>query len=447
MKHVVNRYQWVTFTIISIVLICLFTPRVYAAGKESSYQQLNGDLPVSRGVVTVLGNTFTLATSQYVYLQSDGRIIPNGPAIAAMQITIDGTPVSNASVVDWSKSTNSQQHSYNVIGATYLAAGTHTAALTASAINSAFSVGASSNLTVMTSPATSIQTSTLGQDVSSLGFNTNGIKRGAALPHTPILSQTVIGLNQPVIALASGRIYLNRAPGDPLTTIYLDGQEPSNDKANWSDNDTYSGAENQSPFFNHAFYNNLPSGNHSITWEASALAYCEDNSCSGLANTVNFNVGALSELITLNGGLIVFGSAAIAADPNNRTNYIGVASNLGLPAPNTDVTIAETTISIPASHNGVVLFTGKTRVQGDQSDLGGTALLWLTIDGNSVGSTGVQQIKYPNSVSTRTISTSYLATGAQALTPGSHKVALHGKGIGSFRTLSYTKDLPLIWFD
>ncbi len=422
----------------------------FAAGIESDYQQLPGDISVS-AAQTVLTSTITLGSPAWVYVQSDGRLIPSGAAIAAMSIVADGATVSNTSIVDWSKTTNAQQHSFNAIGATYLAAGTHVLTLTASTLNgAAFNVGAGSNLSVMTSPAQSVSASQLSQDTGVLSFNTANIKVGTPLPNQSLLAQTLSGGNQATVAMASGRAFLYGAAGDPLTAIYLNGQEPANNVGSWADNDTFGGAENQSPFFNHAFYSQLPSQSV-ISWNASALAYCEDGGCSGMVDSVQYKVGADSTLVTLSGGMSVAGAYSTSASAYNRTNYIGVGSTLGwpgVPATGTDVVLAQTQITVPAGHNGIVLISGKSRVQGDQSDQGGTVSMWLTVDGVQRGSTGVQQLAYPDGSSTRTIGTSYLSSApGERLAPGVHTITLYGRADGNFKHLSMTRDLPLIWFD
>ncbi|SMG01325.1 hypothetical protein [Burkholderia singularis] len=423
---------------------------VFSAGSESTYGQLSGDLSISGNNRVLLSSTITLPAAAYVYVQSDGRVYPSGAAIAALSIVADGQSISNDSIVDWSQTSNAQQHSYNIIGGKYLSAGTHVLQLIASTLNgAAFMVGAGSNLAVMTAPAENVNISQLGSDTSTLSFNTAGIVRGMPLPHQALISQSLNPGGQPVISLASGRIYLAGSYGDPLTSIYLNGREPENNIGSWSDNDMYKGAENQAPFYNQAFYAQL-TGPSTISWDASALAYCEDNSCSGLVNHVQYKAGANSTLVTLYGGMSVVGSASTSNDAYNRTNYIGVGSSSGwpgVPSTGADVALAQATIVVPAGHNGIVLISGKSRVQGDTADTG-TVSMWITVDGVRRGSTGIQQLSNPDGVSTRTIGASYLsANPGERLAPGTHQITLYGRADGTFKHLAMTRDLPLIWFD
>ncbi|WP_410210294.1 hypothetical protein [Aquirhabdus sp.] len=432
---------------LSTLVTTILSQYAFAIGADSSYAQTAVDQKISStSPISILSSTVTVTQPGYVYLQSDGRAFPNGNAIANLYITSNGTKVSNGSVIDWSISTNSQQHAFNTIGSVYIStAGTYTFNLVASSINGApFYVGAGSNLAVVTRPATNVQTATLGSDSATLSFNTAGIKKGTPLPNQSLVSiaipQSVA--NTPVIALASGRIYDGATYGDPLTSIYVNNGESANNVASWSDNDMWKGAENQAPFFNHAYLMSPASGT-TVSWNASALPYCEDiaGTCPISPNNVSYKVGGDSTLAVLSGGMSVVGAYATTGDSNNRTNYINIGDGTAAP-----VSLLTTTINIPSNHNGIVFFTGKTRVQGDPADAGGTVSLWLQIDGVQYGNTAIQQLKSPDSVSTRTIGVNYLSLGHR-LSPGAHTVVLMGQAVGSFKHLSLTQDLPLIWFD
>uniref|UniRef100_UPI00224FCC41 hypothetical protein n=1 Tax=Dyella silvatica TaxID=2992128 RepID=UPI00224FCC41 len=197
-------------------------------------------------------------------------------------------------------------------------------------------------------------------------------------------------------------------------------------------------------FFTHALVSGLSNAPHTISLLTSAIPYVGQN------NTVQYRMGSDSRVITLQGGMTVVGSAPQASDPHNEANYLCIASNInwsGCPAMGTNTVLAEADIVIPQGHNGVVLITGKTRIQGDPADQGGQSSLFLSIDGVTHGAVGVQDLAYPDAVSTRTLGASYLATGANALSPGTHHVVLYGRATGSFMHLATTKDLPLIWFD
>jgi len=93
------------------------------------------------------------------------------------------------------------------------------------------------------------------------------------------------------------------------------------------------------------------------------------------------------------------------------------------------------------------MFTAKTRVQADQADPGGTLTLWLTLDGRRVGSTAVQQLRAPFSVSERTLAASYLAAGRERLKSGFHTVRLFAQADGSFIHVTTVRDVPLLVFD
>jgi hypothetical protein len=146
----------------------------------------------------------------------------------------------------------------------------------------------------------------------------------------------------------------------------------------------------------------------------------------------------------------ISGSAGRSDDAHNVGNYICVGSSQGwggCPSVGSSVAIAEGDIAIPSGSDGVIFIAGKTRIQADASDAGGSAYLYLEVDGERVGSLGVQQLAHPDSVSTRTLSSSFLTSGTHALSPGMHHVVLYGKVTGSFIHAAMTKDLPLVWFN
>ncbi len=106
-----------------------------------------------------------------------------------------------------------------------------------------------------------------------------------------------------------------------------------------------------------------------------------------------------------------------------------------------------------------MFLTAKARAQADSSDGPGQVMLQLEIDGQMVGSMGVQQLggnegSLGTSVSQRTLCASYLAARNDRLDPGEHIVRLLAQvvpfdpdPINQFRHLSFYNDRPLIlWF-
>ncbi|MFC4528143.1 hypothetical protein ISN76_14065 [Dyella halodurans] len=430
-----------------LLAMVAISQQVTAADAGSRYSQLASDTSVSNSGTTILQQTINLSTGTWVFVESDGRYYPNGGnPIGSVWIAVDGSQVSNLSVDDWSQSTNRKQHCFNAIGAVYLNPGSHTISLLAATLNPGVVViGAESNLSTVINPATSVTNATMGADSAQLSYNTAGLTLLSPLPHSTQVSTSINAqAGASLIALASSRIYEWGNQGDPLTTITMDGQTPANNVGTWSDNDMNSGAEKQAPFFNHAIYNGLSNGFHVVGIDTSAIPYV------GGTNTVQYRFGADSTLVTLSGGMSVFGSASLSSTQNNVANYVIIGSSnpsSGFPPTGTMYPIVQADIVIPSGHNGNVFITGKTRVQGDAGDQGGTVYFLMTIDGAQVGSLGVQQLASPNSASSRTMSTSYLATGSGALSPGTHHVVLYGEAVGSFAHLAMTQDLPLIWFD
>lgn len=423
---------------VKVVLLCLVlfasvfsTPALGANGDTSRYLQLASDVTVSSSSY-VLSVTVTFPEATQVLLQSDGRLVPYfGKAQVYMSLSVDSTDVGSSAVLDWVGSTNVQQHSYNTIGAVTVSAGTHTFALRAWSMNGvAFKVGSGSNLCVMANPAANVQVATLAADSQLFNFTTNGINDGTPVPHTPILSLNVNNTSGPIIALGAARAFGN--DGDAMMRIYKNGASLSNAEAMWSVNDIWKGAELQAPLYTHAFIN--ATGQHTISLDATEFPW------EGREDTVQYRMGGGSKLICLYGGMTVAGSVPVSTSYDSRWEWTNILAN------NT-FEVASATINIPQGHNGVVMFTTKTRIQCDGSDAGGTVSLWITIDGNAVGSAGVQQIASPDGASQRSLCASYLAAGSSALSAGNHTVKVYARADGSFKHPCIVKDLPLLWFD
>lgn len=437
--------------VMATALFIGWTPASHSAENTSAYAQLSSDKYVSGAPQTVLTRTVNASKPGWLYVQSDGRLFPAGPALVSAAIFVNGEKISNDSVQDWKGSTNPQQRSYNIIGAKYVPAGTHTISLVALTTNGAAYFGSQSNLSVMLDAADNIQNIALPSDTAQFNFNTVGVLESSPLPvaaRSQVLNANITSTGQPIVAFASGRSYVYGGYGDPMWGIFVNGQEPNISTMTWTINDMWKGAELQAPMFSQGLFE-LPSGNHSISLQASESPYN-----NGLTNNVKYKIGSNTRLITLTGGMNVVGkglnSNTSHYGPYKRYAYvcIGTSFNVaGCPAAGTEVVLGEGIIDIPANHNGVVLLAAKSRVQGDSTDFGGTVELYIKIDGVRVGSWGVQQLAYPDSVSTRTITASYLAAGADALAPGAHLVEVIGRAVGSFQHLSMNADLPVLWFD
>jgi len=435
------------FVLSCLVLVAAPVSPAFAAGSGSRYVALATDTAVSGGSTTLLSTTVTEASAGWLYVQSDGRYFPiSGGAAAYVYIVVDGTKVSNDSTIDWRGSTNPQQHAFNVIGAAQIAAGTHTVALVGTAIAGATAIGAGSNLSAMTLAATTVVNNALAADTGVLTFNNDGVADGIPFfQHTTVLQNTLFA-SGPLITLASGRSYYASAYGDAMWGLYVDGSEPSNAVMTWSDNDMWTGAELQAPMFNQS-YLTMPAATHSVSLEATSEPWIGDR--------VSYRVGANTRLISLTGGVTVSGvglnSNSALYGPSYILKGVCVGTNGfnpgNCPPDGTEVVVGQQSFTIPPGHNGVVMFTAKSRVQGDPADAGGTVQFHIKIDGNPVGNDGIQQLAAPDSVSTRTISASYLAAGSNQLAPGAHTVQVVGIATGSFRNLVLLADAPVIWFD
>jgi hypothetical protein len=234
--------------------------------------------------------------------------------------------------------------------------------------------------------------------------------------------------------------------------IYRNGNHPGPASSLWTINDLCDCAELAAPMFTHAFFPHAQT-RWSISLDATEFPWSNVPPIS--EDSVSYSVLRTATLVVLNSGMRLAGAAKsrLRSFPDQLgTVYDGwcIGSDVafeGCPAAGQDVLLAETTVVVPPGHPGVVMFLAKTRVQAGWDDAGGSARLWMTVDGAQRGSIGVQQLAPPSTISQRTISASYLTAGNERLPPGPHTVQLYGRADGSFLHLVYYRDLPLLWFD
>lgn len=421
-------------------------------GTGSVYLSLNADAFVS-GPRTVLSKTIYVPHDGWAYLQSDGRYfsstMPTG-GLARTYIMLDGVKISNDSTIDWTGGTHVSQHCFNAIAAAYLTQGYHDISLNAE--GQSFYIGAGSNLSLVASAAAQAVVSTLANDAGPYSFSlpSGGLPDGSTVPNFVVTSQYVsTTAGQPIISLASFSETNAGRNGDALLTIYKDGAQPTLSQATWTNNDGYPVIELRAPMYSHAYFD-TSGGSSAISLNASLYPW----SVNGQPNNVTYQVDKSAQLVSLVGGMTLYGKVLSTWNsPQNESHFgyfwcIGSDQSWpGCPATNTEVKLATTTITVPATHSGEVFFTSKIRMQGDPSDGGGNVFLYLKIDGQPVSSYGVQGITAYDGASQRTLSTSYFTAGGLRLSPGSHTVEAWVKASGSFIHMTASADLPLIYFD
>jgi hypothetical protein len=425
--------------LISLAGLLLGAASVPAAA-QSSYAQLNVDETVSAKTELLVRDVVVSAESDLL-VSSDGSYFPAGGTAARVYATVDGERVTNESVLDWAGSSNPQEHTFNAIGVKRVGPGMHTIALIGEPLAGPFAVRAASNLAAMVRPPGTITGLELTADRGPFDFVTGGLQAGTAAPRTSLLTSDVG--DGDVVALASGVVYQAAHAGDAMLGISLDGGSPGNGSALWTVQDLFEGAELKGPLFTHAFLGGLQ-GRHELSLDASEFPW------NGGEDPANYGVSAGTRLVIVGGPMHVRGSAPTSQAIDDWWDYFGVGTSQGFPGVppvGTDVPLASASVDVPAGHGGVVMFLAKTRVQGDISDVGGTASLRLAIDGQPVGSIGVQKLAEPNVESQRTVAASYLAAGDGALPPGRHTVTVYGRADGQFIHLAMVRDLNLLWLD
>lgn len=431
----------------------------HGAGPESRYLELAADRIVVGRSGALLEATVDMPRAGWIYLQSDGVYAPLDAAQANVYITVDGKPASNDSIIDWRGSSAPNRHAFNAVGAVRVPAGTVRVALHARTVDGRAMVMAGANLSIVTTSATHVAEARLPAASAWLAFDTRDTPEGTPIPergrHT-LLTAAARNSTGPVVAMASGHSYVSTSPGDAMWGIYLNGRESPLDSATWSINDLFAlGAEAQAPMFAQALYLSPPRDSE-VQLVASESPYYQPLMAS--TNAARYRVGADTRLVALSGGMRVVGRGLAPGHDyaekgrHRRYAYVCIGTNgfrpEKCPPAGGDVVLGQGRACIPPGHNGVVMFSAKSRIQGDDADPGGKVTLRIRINGKDVGRASEQTLgPVPHSVSTRTIGASYLATGKRALAPGCHDVEAVARASGDFRNLSLNADLPLLWFD
>jgi len=415
---------------------------------RSAYLRLPHDRVVSERS-TLLAARIRLVRADSVFIETDGTYAPLMLQSAGrIFVAVDGRRVTNESAIDWRESVDRVRHSFDAVGGPRLAAGTHTVSLIAEPLEGAFTVSASSNLSVLVHPSRQVVSRTLARARGPFQFDTYGTK-GPDTPHSELLRAPVDGRRRTVV-LASGSARRARHDGDAMIGIYSNGVHPGPYASLWTVNDICTCAETQGPLFTHAFLGAGKKKRKVVSLDATELPWWT----SVGDNPASYWMQAGARLIALNGLRVAGYARALAtgyADlAGTATDFWCLASDVGWPdcaATGTDVLVAEAAFRVHRGDSGVVLFAAKSRVQADSADTGGTVSMWMTIDGARKGSTGIQELRAPSSVSERTIASSYLSAAPERLRPGRHVVRLFARADGSFIHVSFVKDLPLVWFD
>lgn len=430
-----------------------------AAAGGSRHLELTADREVGPGHAVVLSATVDAPSAGWAYLHADGGFAPRGEAIANAWIAIDGRRVSNQSVVDWRGSRAPNRHAFNAIAAVYLPAGRSHVELRARTEGAPAAVTAGSSLSVLLDAADHAASAFLDAHSPWLEFDTRFTPEGRPMPAgrgwSQVLSVEVGNTGPgPVVAMASGRAWAANQPGDAMWGIFLNGREPPLHSATWSINDLFVGAEVQAPMFAQALFPSPPRGS-TVQLVASESPYYRPRMAS--TNNVRYRVGSGTGLVALSGGMQVAGRGYASAHDYvtrgryRRYAYVCIGTNgfrpEKCPPMGTEVVLARGRACIPPGHDGEVMFSSRTRIQGDDHDAGGTVRLSLRVDGREVAHNAQTLGPRPHSVSTRTIGASWLAAGAEALALGCHVVEAVGRAEGDFRNISLNADLPLLWFD
>lgn len=432
---------------------------MHMANLESKYFSLEQDL-VIKNTQVVFSSKINLGEENVILIQTEGQTGPLDNGTFNIWITIDGKKSGNETAISWKKSSNPQQHTYNAIALQKVSAGEHLIEIIADHTGEDYFIGIGSNLIIMVNPSPTSAVISLSENSPVIDMETTNFENPGTIPTTNILNIDITTKGKPLVVLASGisshigdlEENAEKSYGDAIWGIYMDDQPLGYNISTWGVNDIYNGAETTAPMYLQAFIENSSNADiHNLSLQAGEFPWRSGAPLQKL----KYRVIKSSTLVALSGGFTVAGSLQNRVFDENIHNIhsqwdytiVGSSESSLLPPVGEPFVLAEGTVNIPEGHNGVIMFTSKIRVQGDVADGGGTCSLWISIDDKIVGFIGVQQLKFPNSVSQRTITASFLATGAQALSPGAHQIKSMIKVDGNFKHLSVHNDMPLMWFD
>lgn len=189
---------------------------------QSAFLKLGSDVQISgTTAVNVLSRTISVAGAVRVFAVADGRYFAVDAPAGFVRIAIDGNEShSSHAVTDWGSSSNSVQHSFNVLAVADLSPGTHTIAMRASAHPSRpgrFKVGSGSSLSVLVQPLSTINVQSLAGELAHINLTTYNpgagidvVEGGSNRPTVSILSQNITN-NLPqatkIVSLIAGRAF------------------------------------------------------------------------------------------------------------------------------------------------------------------------------------------------------------------------------------------------
>ncbi len=430
-----------------LVSLCLAAP-------PAACQSASATLPFARDVRT--GSpllSLSVAGGAPVLILADGALRPDGEQRAVLHLAIDGHAEGSAAVLDWHGAHYPVTHGFRLLAAATVPPGQHRITLEAASDGSA-GILPGATLSVLERPAAHLRQQMASPDTPVIEPDVpGGLTDADQLPHTVFAQARAAG--GPAIALAAGSVsYAGDGKlhfGDAWWGLWLDGSEATANEASYADNDICRCAELTAPLALQGYF----AGDRATGRVIGVGATAETWGAATGTNTVRYRVQPDSALVLLDGGMQVAGGlqvvdAAHGGGGVRRFPYYCAGSATGYTGCNqagTPRVIGAGTVDVPPHHDRAILFSAALRIQGGSHDHGGRIEMWLELDGRRASAVAVQDLAPRSSVSTRTMTLSYLAGGATALAAGPHPVALVVRAAGDFQHLAVTRNVPLIWFD
>lgn len=437
------------------------TPATWTSGNQvirtasniSYYDSLASPLSFT-GTQSILTRNVSVTTPTHVLISADGSVSPgaNSGISFTTSISVDGVVSSDLSKISWINSVNFDTHAFNTIGTAVLQPGTHVIKLSGTATAGSVTVGATTNLSTMLTPATTIVSATSTANVGPLNFNTytqaqpgNNDRSPNPMPHpyTAVTSATVpVTAGQPLVLLGSGYHYQAGHDGDSAIGFWVDSTQSTSYTASWDGNDICTCAEQTAPFYLQGIYSGLSAGNHQALLGGSEL-YWSDQMAD---NPIIYDISSGASLLAMTGfhtAGALYSPTPLPNAPTSMLNTIPIFAT-------TPTILASGTVNVPSSSSGVLYFAAKTRLFGGSGNA--TLTMQIYVDGVAVGSKSVQTCGYNlagGCISARTMTASYLSAGAGTLSIGNHnvQVQLTMQTTTSGQKMYGSIDAPLIWFD
>lgn len=439
------RSRRLDVAVLTVAFLLLIGKSTRADGLEG-YALVAGNIPLPEGRKTIYRHAKPAGGASVFVI--DGVLWPGGLGSVELRALLDGIQRGNSVKIDWSGCLYARHHSFRIIGSLpeTLSSAAHFEIESVTTKRAWISDANISFLPVLENSVEQKASDEIGPIATNPGMLIEGRD---ALDTVSVLTA---GLRPAkfgaVLAVAGVQVAREaREYGDAMIAFKINGEELPVDKSNYGVNDLCLCSEIAAPIPVHAALG-VVEGHETIEIAAGGQPWPPAFGRNPVRFSVRSDAKLLFRASRIGGAAKIF--EASENKSRRRFPFKCIASDAGwrgCAAMDTNVTFAATQIVVPPGHSGNIFVSAITRIQADHDDRGGEVEMWIEIDGVRVGNVSRQGLAGGSAVSTRTMSASYYASGANSLSAGTHVAALVFRARGSFKHLSASRDLPLLWFD